>query len=283
MKTKIIYSPKCLEYGDDFHPENAERIGGAVAVLKKRDYEFITPFPASKNEILAAHSTGYIQAVKNGIARDADTPAYADIYEHAQLSAGAAILAAQTNNFSLMRPPGHHIGKNGAALGAATRGFCYFNNIAIAVKKLNKKTVIIDIDGHHGNGTQEIFLNDKKVTYISIHRNNVFPQTGSITCANCFNYPLPADCGAKIYFQTLTQALNDAQVKINKAEILAIDAGFDTHAGDLVSLGLETEDFFTLGKQIAALQKPTFFVAEGGYRGQLLGEDINAFLQGFET
>lgn len=282
MKTQIIYSKKCLEYGDPHHPENAERVDAAAKILKNAGYDFIEPSPAKIEDILLAHTREYADGVKNGVINDPDTPAYQNIYDYARRAAGAAILAANTGGFSLMRPPGHHVGKNGAALGAATRGFCYFNNIAIAVRSLCKKTVIIDFDAHHGNGTQEIFARDSQATYISIHRNNVFPQTGSQSCGNCHNYPLAGDCGPEIYFKTFQEALRRAAKEIKDCEIIAVDAGFDGHQNDLVSLGLETDDFFEIGKTIGALDKPAFFILEGGYNGKNLGEDINAFLQGFE-
>jgi len=283
MKTQIIYSKKCLEYGDPYHPENAARVDEAVKILRKADYDFIEPSPAKIDDILRAHTREYADGVRNGTANDVDTPAYQNIYDYARLAAGAAILAANTGGFSLMRPPGHHAGKNGAALGAPSRGFCYFNNIAIAVKFLGKKTVIIDFDAHHGNGTQEIFKGDQNVDYISIHRQNVFPQTGSITCGNCRNYPLVADCGPIAYFEAFKNALDEAAANISSCEVIAVDAGFDGHQNDLVSLGLQTEDFFRIGNMIGALKKPTFFVLEGGYNGKNLGEDIDAFLQGFES
>ena len=84
-------------------------------------------------------------------------------------------MAARVNGFSLMRPPGHHAGRSGRALGASSLGFCYFNNLAIAVRSLDKRSLILDIDGHHGNGTQEIFLGDEKVTYVSLHRSPQYP------------------------------------------------------------------------------------------------------------
>ena len=100
------------------------------------------------------------------------------IYDYALLSAGGALLAAQKNGISLMRPPGHHAGRNGKAMGVSTLGFCYFNNIAIAVRKMNEQTLILDIDGHHGNGTQEIFQGDPNVKFISLHRYPTYPGTG---------------------------------------------------------------------------------------------------------
>ena len=264
-------------------PENAGRIAPAAKFLRQKGYEFVMPQEAGEDDLLLVHSRDYINGVASGSIEDVDTPAYPDIFEYAKLSAGAAIMAARTNGFSLMRPPGHHVGKAGAALEASTRGFCYFNNIAVAVRALGKVAVIIDIDGHHGNGTQDIFLGDGNVTYISIHRNNFFPFTGSRSTENCRNWALPADCGAKIYFETLSLALDDAKDAIMKAEIIAIDAGFDTHQGDLVTLGLDTSDYFTIGKKIAGLNKPVFSILEGGYKGEILGKDIDAFLQGLES
>ena len=283
MKTKIVYSEICLEYGGINAFENAERVLSAAKILKSKGYEFIEPQPGQDADILRAHNQNYFDAVKNGKVEDADTPAYEKIFDHAKLAAGGAILAAKISGFSLLRPPGHHAGKNGKALGASTRGFCYFNNIAIAAKSLNKKVFIIDIDGHHGNGTQEIVAGDENIHYLSLHRQNAFPQTGHNIGQNCRNYPLPADCGAKIYLKTFKKALQDSQKEIQDAEIVAVSAGFDTHFGDIVSLGLQTPDYSQIGKMIAQLGKPVFFTLEGGYNGQNLGNDIDAFLKGFEN
>jgi len=283
MKTSIIYSEKCLRYGGIANPENSERVSVASGILKKKGYDFIEPMPAYDSEILLCHDAQYVESVKNGTTIDPDTIAHDNIYEYAKLAAGGAVQALKTNGFSLMRPPGHHCGINGKALGAVTRGFCYFNNLAIAVRASGKVAVIIDIDGHHGNGTQEIFANDKKVTYISLHRKNVFPQTGSQSCGNCHNYPLEADCGGKTYLKTLKDALYESEHDIKTAEIVAVSAGFDTHRGDLVSLGLEKDDFHAIGKEIHKLGKPAFFVLEGGYNGQDLGNDIDALLKGYEN
>ena len=283
METKIVYSDKCLEYGGIASPENSQRILFAAEILRGRGYEFITPEPANEKNILAAHDRQYIETVKNGTTNDPDTPAYDNIYDYAKLAAGAAMTAAGINGFSLMRPPGHHCGINGKALGAFTRGFCYLNNIAIAVRSSNVRTVVIDIDGHHGNGTQEIFLGDKNTTYLSLHRNNVFPQTGSCTCNNCHNFPLAADCGGIIYLKTFKKAVKSIAPQIEKSEMIAVSAGFDTRIGDIVSLGLQTEDYFAIGKEIGKLGKPAFFTLEGGYDTKNLGADIDALLQGFEA
>lgn len=279
MKTKIVFSEKCLGYGS-WHIEGPERVRRAAEILKSLTYEFIEPELASEEDLLRVHDADYIWNVKKGLVEDPDTSAYENIYEFARLSAGGAIKAAETSGFSIMRPPGHHAGRNGAALGAYTRGFCYLNNIAVAVKHLNKQTLILDIDGHHGNGTQEIFLGDNKVTYISLHRHPNYPGTGAVSEKNCFNFPLPPDCGDKLHLKTLDKALN--LVNADKFEVIAVSAGFDTHAGDLASLGLTEKSYWEIGKRIGFLNKSTFFVLEGGYSGDNMGKDIDQLLKGFE-
>jgi acetoin utilization deacetylase AcuC-like enzyme len=180
-----------------------------------------------------------------------------------------------------MRPPGHHAGRAGAALGAYTRGFCYFNNIAIAVRHLGKHTLILDIDGHHGNGTQEIFMGDEKVTYVSLHRHPNYPGTGVASELNCLNFPLTPDCGDEVYLETFKEALG--RVKDKRFEAVAVSAGLDTHTGDLASLDLTEKGYKEIGKMIATLKKPTFFVLEGGYSGEDMGKDIDQLLKAFDS
>ena len=277
---KIVFSEKCLGYGF-WHVEGPERVRKAYEILRGKGYEFLKPEPAREEDLLRVHYSDYLWAVKKGMVEDGDTPAYDNIFEFARLSAGAAIMAAKMRAFSLMRPPGHHAGKNGAALGATTRGFCYFNNVAIAVKSLEKPTLILDIDGHHGNGTQEIFQGDKQVTYVSLHRHPNYPGTGMVSDGNCFNYPLPRDCGDTYYVRTLDKALGS--IDTNKFDLVAVSAGFDTHDADLASLGLTAKGYGEIGKRISSIEKPTFFVLEGGYQGENVGKDIDQLLNGFEN
>ena len=279
MKTKIVYSEKCLGYGT-WHIEGPQRVKGAREVLRTKDYEFVEPKPATDGEILSVHDADYLFNVKKGLAEDSDTPAYKDIYEFAQLSVGGALLASKINGFSLMRPPGHHVGRYGAALGTYTRGFCYLNNVAIAVRESRKRTLILDIDGHHGNGTQEIFQGDEMVVYLSLHQSPNYPGTGNFTEGNCINFALPSDSGGKRYLETLDKALG--KIDLAKFEAVAVSAGFDTHKGDLATLGLVEQDYFEIGKRVANLKKPAFFVLEGGYVGEKVGLDINSFLRGYE-
>jgi acetoin utilization deacetylase AcuC-like enzyme len=273
---KIIFSKKCLEYGYG-HIESPERIIKAYEILKENGYEFIEPEPAREEDILKVHDISYIKLLKEGLIEDEDTPAYPNIYEYARLAAGGAILAAKINGFSLMRPPGHHAGRKGIALGAPTRGFCYLNNIAIAVKYLNKPTLILDLDGHHGNGTQEIFFGDPNVIYISLHKHPLYPGTGLYSEANCYNYPL--DYGEEKYIKTLKKALEKIDMK--KIEVIAVSIGFDTFIGDIASLGLNEKSFEEIGKILSSLNKPIFFILEGGYIGENIGKGIIALLKHF--
>jgi len=281
MKTKIVFSEKCLGYGGAWHVEGPERIRKAYEILKLKGYEFLVPEPASEEDLLKVHDVEYIWNLKKSLVEDTDTPAYDDIYEYARLSAGGAILAAKVNGFSLMRPPGHHVGRTGAALGAYTRGFCYLNNIAVAVKKLDRPTLILDIDGHHGNGTQEIFLGDERAVYISLHRHPHYPGTGYASEKNCLNFLLPANCGNEVYLKTLDKALK--MVDIAKFEVVAVSAGFDNHSGDLASLGLTEKGYREIGRRIKGLNRPTFFVLEGGYEGERVGNAIDQLLKTYEN
>jgi acetoin utilization deacetylase AcuC-like enzyme len=279
MRTKIIFSEKCLNYGG-WHIEGPQRVKMAHEFLKEQEYDFLEPTPASEEDLLRVHDAEYIWNVKKGLVEDPDTPAYENIFEYARLSAGGAILASKIGGFSLMRPPGHHAGRNGSALGVRTRGFCYFNNIAIAVKSLKKPALILDIDGHHGNGTQEIFQGDKDVVYISLHRYPYYPGTGASSKGNCLNFPLPANCGAQEYLETLDIALS--MTDVSKFEVVAASVGFDAHFGDLASLGLTENTYREIGKRIAGLKLPVFFILEGGYMGEQNGKDIDQLLIGYE-
>jgi len=278
---KIIFSEKCLEYSWPGHIERPERIRKALGIL--RQYEFLEPKPASQQDLLSVHSREYVDLIKNaeaGSYLDGDTPAPPNIYEYALLSAGAALLAAQKHGFSLMRPPGHHAGRNGRAMGASTLGFCYFNNLAIAIKKLDKSTLILDIDGHHGNGTQEIFQGDPKVSFISLHRHPTYPGTGLRSEGNCLNFPLSYSAGDSLYLKTLEQALS--HVDMANVEVVGISAGFDAHQGDLASLGLTHEGYREIGRKVGALGKPVFGVLEGGYVGEYVGRDLHELISGIE-
>lgn len=272
---KIIFGPKCLEFKEPWHLESPERVQKAYEFLKDK-YEFLEPGPATEEDLLKAHRPELIERVKRLDFYDPDCPRYPNIYEYAKLAAGAAILAAKEQAFSLMRPPGHHAGKNFVA------GFCYFNNIAVAIKSSGKKILILDIDGHHGNGTQDIFLGDDQVVYISLHGSPLYPGTGLHSEANCLNFPLRFQCGDEVYLRTLNEALSRIDPKA--FEQVAISAGFDTYEKDpLASLGLSSSCYYKIGERIAKLGLPVFAVLEGGYHAEDLGKNIHEFIKGLSA
>jgi len=277
---EIVYSKRCLDYSYAGHPENASRVREAAEIIRGLGYRFLEPGSASDEDLLRAHTKDWVDRVRRGGFFDADTPGSANIYEYATLSAGGALAAANALGFSLLRPPGHHAGKAGRALGAPTLGFCYFNNIAIAVRRLDERTLILDIDGHHGNGTQEIFLGDPKVTYVSLHRTPHYPGTGLVSDKNCLNFPLSFDVGDEKYLETLDAALR--QVDMKRVEVIAISAGFDAHRGDLASLGLTSNCYREIGKRLGKLGKRVFGVLEGGYSGENIARDLNELISGLE-
>ncbi|MBS7625295.1 MAG: histone deacetylase [Candidatus Bathyarchaeia archaeon] len=285
----IVFSEKCLEYWYPGHPESPDRVYQAYKLLRDRGFRFVNAEPCSDDELLLVHSREFVERIKSEIFYDPDTPSLPGIYEYAKLAAGAAIRSMEIalggeKTFSLMRPPGHHAGINGRALGASTLGFCYFNNIAIACKKALRKVsrvAIIDIDAHHGNGTQEIFFGNPNVLFVSLHRyGGVYPGTGERSVGNCLNYPLTYAVGDAEYLRTLGSALKE--VEKFDPDLIAVSAGFDTHKNDPVcSLGLSFESYVMIGQMIAELGRKTFAVLEGGY-GRDFPKCILNFLEGLE-
>jgi acetoin utilization deacetylase AcuC-like enzyme len=268
----LLSTETCIEYCEPGHPESPERIRSIHPLLRSQGFSFVEPSPASEGDILAAHHSNLVDSVKKGVIEDADTPALPGIYRYASLSAGAAIQAARSafegeNAFSIMRPPGHH------ATRRRMMGFCYFNNIAIACAKiLNdyplKRLAVLDIDVHHGNGTEDIFFGNERVLFVSLHQVPLYPGTGLHSKGNCLNYPVrPGTAGAE-YMGILKDAC--AGISKFKPELLAVSAGFDTYALDpLAELELDLPVYEEIGGLIADLHIPLFCVLEGGYSRDL--------------
>jgi len=286
---KILFSEKCLEYWYPGHSESPTRIHDTFELLKEKGFEFVEPKPCPERELLLVHDRKFVEEIKSGNFSYIDSPALPGIYDYARLSAGAAINAMEISlknekTFSLMRPPGHHSGKNGLALGSMSLGFCYFNNIAIACKKalkFVKKIAIIDFDCHHGNGTQDIFLGYPNVLFISLHKYPFYPGTGEKSEKNCLNYPLNNETIEKEYLETFKQALGE--VKEFNPNLIAVSAGFDAHKDDDVTfngLNLVYGSFRRIGELIKKLEIPSFAVLEGGY-GKTLPGSVYNFLVGY--
>lgn len=265
---KIFFSPKSLEYNYPGHPESSARIRNIKDFLKEKKYSFTKPSPCTENDILRVHTKKHLEAVRTGAFIDLDTPSIPHIYDYALLSAGGAINALEYSlggeiSFSLMRPPGHHATRD------RVMGFCYFNNLAIAVTRHldqhpKEKVAILDIDVHHGNGTEDIFRNNQNVLYVSIHQYPLFPGTGRESGKNFINFPLPPGTGEEPYLYALQKSCEF--ISTFNPDLIGISLGFDTIHSDPISIfNLSPNSFKKIGLQIALLKKPMFMVMEGGY------------------
>lgn len=226
---------------------------------------------------------------------DASTPVAAGTWASAYWSAQTALTAldalavqGQRHAFALCRPPGHHAGRDYMG------GYCYLNNAAIAAAKARSlglgPVAILDVDYHHGNGTQDIFYDDPELFFVSIHADPAsdYPyywgradeRGGGAGEGATRNLPLPRLTGIDAYRRTLAEALG--LIADRGTRFLVISFGADTYAGDPIShFKLATEDFATIGRDIAGLGLPSLVVMEGGYAIDALGANVGAFLSGF--
>ena len=285
---KIITDERCAGYSSYGHPENPRRVTATMAHLKEQvelPLVWVAPGTARDEQILRAHSPELLARLNISEDFDGDTPFFENIVNYARASAAGALDALQAarngeNVFSLMRPPGHHATRDRAM------GFCYLNNIAIAVLEAvatgAKCVAVYDFDVHHGNGTESILLDQPGAAFFSVHLHPFYPGTGGTNVGrNCFNYPVAPSAPRKTYLATLGRSLED--LKKIKPDVIAVSAGFDAYARDPLGGGiLEVEDFHWLGRSLRALGLPMFSVLEGGYSRDL-PELIFAYLKGIEN
>jgi acetoin utilization deacetylase AcuC-like enzyme len=221
---------------------------------------------------------------------DTQSPLTREYYTEALRSAYAAELAAKEidsgDAYVLCRPPGHHAGRDFFG------GFCFLNNAALAAEILSKKgsVAVLDVDFHHGNGTQDIFYKRKDVAVFSLHGDPAWSYpyfqgyesekgSGEGTGYN-FNYPLEETISKQEYFSVLEQALKD--VADFNPKYLIVSFGADTYKEDPVGgLSLDVQDFSQLGSMLGALQLPSLIIQEGGYAVSMLPDIVENFLQGF--
>ncbi|MCP9758598.1 histone deacetylase family protein [Aquitalea sp. S1-19] len=226
---------------------------------------------------------------------DAGTPLTAGTWPAITAAANVAVtaadclLAGEKSVFALTRPPGHHAAYDYCG------GYCYFNNAAIAAQRLLdggvRKLAVLDVDYHHGNGTQDIFYRRSDVLFLSIHGD---PRTeypfflgfadeegeGDGLGFNA-NYPLAAGTDVAGWFAALEAACT--RIQAYGAEALVVSLGVDTYEGDPISrFALKHEDFIRLGARLARLGLPTQFCFEGGYAVEAIGINAVNVLTGFE-
>jgi acetoin utilization deacetylase AcuC-like enzyme len=302
--TAVVYSPKYLRHKTGIrHPESPSRLRVIMREMNKSEIlenercSLVEPEIASIKELKLIHNIEYIQRIQQfcscggGLLDKEDTVVSPESYEVARLAAGGTVKAADLvmtgkyrNAFAFVRPPGHHSGPD------YPMGFCVFNNIAVAAAYLLEnfildRVLILDIDAHHGNGTQEIFYRSNKVLYVSLHEDPIeFPLTGFAEetgkdrgLGYTVNIPLPYGTCDRIYLR----AFNEIAVPIineYKPQFILVSTGFDNHYTDPVgnlSLSafsyikifdavLESASKFCQGKLVAAL--------EGGYSLRFLGK-----------
>jgi len=240
-------------FHNDFHQvytsDPAAAAGRMQSILNviSEDYEFLEPTPANEEDIIAIHTLPHVDYVKR-----------IGLYNISSLAAGGAIQAAfiglKEPCFALIRPPGHH------ASAERSWGFCYFNNMAIALERLKREKAInrafvLDIDLHFGDGTVNIFREKDYVTIFNVSSHN-----------------------RETYLKAVEQGLKEQQ-----SDIIGISAGFDNHKDDWGGL-LETQDYTTIGEMVRETCETKrcgcFAILEGGYNHQVLGHNVAALLQG---
>jgi acetoin utilization deacetylase AcuC-like enzyme len=247
---KVIFHPRFYEV---YTGDPAAAPGRMEAITRQLEgkFEFVEPEPSSERDIERLHGRTHIQSVRQeGL-----------VYEIGLLAAGGTILAAETAvggepAFALVRPPGHHASPH------SCWGFCYFNNIAIAVKKLIsegkiRRAFILDFDLHYGDGTANTFSGSKDVVYFH-----------------------PEGSNRDLFLAEIKRTLQAAK----EYDILAVSAGFDRHEEDWGGL-LKTEDYFKIGQWVMEsslehCQGRRMAVLEGGYNHAVLGRNVESFLQG---
>jgi acetoin utilization deacetylase AcuC-like enzyme len=278
----LVHTQRYLTYLENIHARWSRIEGGSSEVVPgihpdRRD----GGYPAS-----AAGQAGWHHC-------DTASPVSADTWDSALWSAHTAahsaktVLAGARSCYALARPPGHHATREVAS------GFCYLNNTAVAAAVLrteHERVAILDVDLHHGNGTQEIFYERSDVCTVSIHADPVrfypffwgYAEERGSGAGEGFNLnlPLPRGTADDEYLRTLDTAIAAIEKFAPGAVVVAL--GLDAYEGDpLRGLAVTTAGFGRIGLRIAATGLPTVLVQEGGYLSDALGGNLSSFLQGF--
>jgi len=234
----IYFDPVFLRHDTGVHPENAGRLD---LLLDSVDPANIKKPRDGEKYLALAHTPDYVQHVqmlcKLGGSLDSDTPLSPETYRAACMAVGAAVDASESalrnvpgkGGFALVRPPGHH------AFPDRGSGFCVFNNMAIAALRLarkDKRVFILDIDIHHGNGTEEIVLDKPYIEFLSIHQSPLYPGSGLANRGkNVINVPLPPGTGDKEYIEVLENRVKP-EIEKFKPDVVGVSVGFDACAYD---------------------------------------------------
>jgi len=308
MRTAVVFTPKYLNHNPGFdHPESPNRLKVIIKELEKSGVStsgkcsLIEPKPAGVEDVELVHELDYIELVQQtcatggGLLDLGDTVVDPESCDVAFLAVGGVLEAVDLvatrkfdNAFALVRPPGHHAGPYYAL------GFCIFNNVAIAaahlLRRLNfNRVLILDIDAHHGNGTQEIFYDTSKVLYVSLHQDpRSFPGTGFTDeigegkgLGYTVNVPFPLRIDNQLYHQAFDQIVVPIAQQY-RPQFILVSAGFDGHYTDPVgALSLSANGYVEIFSKILNLasqlcEGQLVAVLEGGYSLNFLGKMATA-------
>ncbi|MBN1862002.1 MAG: histone deacetylase [Candidatus Thermoplasmatota archaeon] len=291
MKPIIVYHEDYNKYdlGTD-HPLIGDKPKKTISFLKEKslitEFQIFTPKKATEADLLRVHDPVYIEHVKKlsetGGWLSEDTPAPKGIFDIASLATGGSICAGEKlfeGHDLAVNPLGgfHHASRGHSS------GFCFFNDIAVTIEHLRKKQnvkrfMIIDVDVHHGNGTQDIYIDDRTVLNLSFHQDGrtLYPGTGHMetigreeAAGYTVNLPFPPGTGGASYLKAFKEIVPPIATQF-KPEVIVYQSGVDTHHADpLADLNLTYQTYYHLATQVAALSKETcqrlLVLLGGGY------------------
>ncbi len=277
----ILFNEIFLQHNKDCTAEGAYRIS-------KFPEKYHSQSQNGEEWIGLIHPDTYIESIHSACENNevlAEVQLSPESYQAAIQAVGLSVLASQQYAFAVVRPPGHHAGR------ARTAGFCFFNNIAIASQRLanmGKKVFIFDFDGHHGDGTQDIFYESNQVFYCSTHQLYTFPFTGfdaetgsGVGEGYTLNMPLIAGSGDDKFLAAVDKAI--AVAKRFQADVIAISAGFDAYGKDnLLSLNVTQNAYYECGFRWRRAFPYIFAILEGGYHDDVM-ECVETFVDGINV
>ena len=302
MTTAYATDARFTEHDFARHPEHAGRIEAVwreLAAAGLRDQLLpVSARAANDEQLLRAHSARHLKRLEvisrqdKSVLIDQDTYALPDSFDIARLAAGAVIQAVDAalagradNGLAVVRPPGHH------ATRERQMGFCLLNNVAVGARYAQtklKRTLILDYDVHHGNGTQDIFYDDSSVMFISLHQSPHYPGTGAASEIGrgdgegfTLNAPLAAGHGDRAYRAIFEEVVWPA-VERFRPELMLVSAGFDAHWADpLAQMQLSLGGYDDLARESIKMAQACcdgriVFVMEGGY-------DLSALSHGWRN